>query len=161
MDKQSKKTYQHNPQFKWESAVRAYEIDVQGIVNNAHYLHYFDHARVQALLSCGIDWGQWSEQGLDLVLIHVDMAIKAPLRAHEQFAVLTNIEKSGKLRLVCSQKIIRKNDNTLIAEAKNTVVCISRERGKPVFPEALNVLLTTNRNKDIEINHRHNNAISD
>lgn len=135
-------------QFTWQSVVRSYEIDVQGIVNNAHYLNYFEHARAQVLLSCGIDVGNWHHQGLDLVIVHIDMAIKTSLRANQQFVVHTNINKQGKLRLVCEQHIIRTGDDALIAKAKNTVVCVSRERGKPVFPDALNALLDNNTRQE-------------
>ena len=36
--------------------VRNYECDLQGIVNNAVFLNYLEHARHQYLLSVGIDW---------------------------------------------------------------------------------------------------------
>lgn len=47
----------HNNQasFVWNSEVRGYELDIQGIVNNAVYMQYFDHARIQHLLSKVID----------------------------------------------------------------------------------------------------------
>ena len=39
--------------FTLEFSVRDYECDLQGIVNNATYLHYLEHARHEFLISRG------------------------------------------------------------------------------------------------------------
>ncbi len=41
-----------------EFSVRDYECDVQGVVNNANYQHYLEHARHEFLLSKGISFMQ-------------------------------------------------------------------------------------------------------
>ena len=38
--------------------VRDYECDLQGIVNNANYQHYLEHARHEFLLQAGISFAQ-------------------------------------------------------------------------------------------------------
>ena len=128
-------------QFIWESQVRSYELDNQGIVNNANYLHYFDHARVKHLYSKGIDWDKWHAEGYDLVLVHLDMTFKFSLRAHEEFCVISSIEKSGKLRMMFHQKIFKKNNDKLIVSAINTIVCVDVNSGKAVMPSRLHELL--------------------
>ena len=46
--------------YELKMAVRDYECDLQGIVNNANYQHYTEHTRHMFLRSCGImmrrDW---------------------------------------------------------------------------------------------------------
>jgi len=44
-------------QFKQNFQVRDYECDLQGIVNNAVYLHYLEHTRHEFLKQSGIDFG--------------------------------------------------------------------------------------------------------
>lgn len=127
--------------FLWESEVRGYELDIQGIVNNANYLRYFDHVRVKHLLSLGIDWAVWHQNGYDLVLTHVDMSIKSPLRVHDKFYITSEIELSGKIKILFHQKIFRIPDNKLIAEAINTGVCVSIKNSRPVMPDELKKLL--------------------
>jgi len=127
--------------FDWDSEVRGYELDMQGIVNNAHYLHYFDHVRVKHLLLKGVDWNDWHKKGFDLVLVHVDMTIKASLGAHDKFHITSTFERLSRLRVLFKQKIFRKPDERLIAEANNTVVCVSNKTLRPVFPEELEKIL--------------------
>lgn len=125
----------------WHSEVKPQEIDIQNIVNNSYYLNYFDQARIQFLLSKGIDWEVWHKNGYNLVLAHVDMSLKFPLKAKNQFYVTSTMERSGRLKILFTQKIFRKSDNKLVAEAINTVVYVSIKNSKPVFPPELEDLL--------------------
>ena len=54
--------------FSVEITVRDYECDQQGIVNNAIYLNYLQHARHEFGRSVGLDWLELNEQGIDLVI---------------------------------------------------------------------------------------------
>jgi acyl-CoA thioester hydrolase len=129
-----------NP-FIWNSEVQENELDIQNIVNNAFYLQYFDHTRIQQLLSKGIDWEEWHRNGFNFVLFHVDMAIKQSLKAHDKFYVKSSYEKSGRLKIIFDQTIYKTSNNTLVAKAINTLVCVSVKNGKPVMPEQLLTLL--------------------
>jgi acyl-CoA thioester hydrolase len=123
--------------FLWESEVRGYELDAQGIVNNANYFHYFDHVRIQHFFSKGIDWKSWHDEGHDLVLAHVDLDFKSSLKAHDKFYVISKLERVGKLRIVFQQSLFTQPDDRLVAQATNTVACVSRKNGKPCMPKHL------------------------
>lgn len=120
-------------EFKWQNEVRAHEIDGQGIVNNAHYFSYFDHARTRVLQECGIDWLELSQDGIDVVLVHSDIRYYYPLRAFESFEVTTTCRLDGRIKLLCDQFIICLETGRLVCKGINTVVCVDRKRGKPVF----------------------------
>lgn len=129
-----------NP-FIWNSEAQENELDIQNIVNNAVYLQYFDRARIQHLLSKGIDLKEWHQNGFNLVLIHVDMAIKQSLKAHDKFYVKSTYEKSGRLKVIYDQTIYKTSDDTLVAKAINTLACVSIRNGKPVMPGDSSALL--------------------
>lgn len=63
----------------WETEVRDYELDVQGIVNNACYLNYFEHARHRYINQLGVDFIQWHQRGFDLVVVESNIKYKQPL----------------------------------------------------------------------------------
>lgn len=132
-----------NNLFVWRSKVRSYEIDYQGIVNNALYFHYFDQTRVEHLAALGVDWFKLHDKGIDAVLVHTDMSFKASLVMFDEFHVISTIERRGRLRLIFQQKIFRTSDDTLICEAINTLACVSRITHKPIMPKEIEDLFRT------------------
>ena len=87
----NKKTYI----FELPMAVRDYECDVEGIVNNANYLHYMEHTRHQFLLTEGVSFIDLHRRGIDCVVARITVNYKTPLRSDEQFISCLNIEKEG------------------------------------------------------------------
>lgn len=129
--------------FTWHAEVRGYELDLQGIVNNAVYLQYLDQTRILYLLSKGIDWQQWHQDGYNLVVNHIDLSFKHSLKQHDRFYVTAKVEIQGRLKIVFHQSIFKENQ-TLVAVAKVTCVCVSTSTGKPSAPEHLiNALLSS------------------
>ncbi len=113
-----------------EFAVRDYECDLQGVVNNANYQHYLEHARHEFLISKGISFAQLHEEGTDLVITKVEIDYKYPLRSRDKFIVRFNIGREGNVRLVFFQDIFRLPDEKLIVRAK--VTGVATKNGKPV-----------------------------
>lgn len=112
--------------------VRDYECDIQGVVNNANYLHYLEHARHEFLISRGIDFIQLHHEGLDLIVTRSEIEYKYPLRSRDKFVVKTNIRREGNIRLVFLQDIFRTEDMKVIVRARITGAAI--KNGKPVYP---------------------------
>ena len=48
--------------------VRDYECDIQGIVNNANYLHYTEHTRHRFINSLGVSFSKLHDKGVDPVV---------------------------------------------------------------------------------------------
>ena len=123
-----------------EFSVRDYECDLQGVVNNANYLHYLEHARHEFLISKGISFSGFHEKGIDLIVTRVEIVYKYPLRSHDRFVVRLSLLKEGNVRLVFLQDIFRLPDEKLIVKAKPTSAAV--REGKPIRPveifEAIN-----------------------
>jgi acyl-CoA thioester hydrolase len=120
-------------QFELEFTVRDYELDLQGIVNNAVYQHYLEHARHEYLYSIGLDFAKLHEEGKDLVVTRLEMDFKTPLKSRDKFKVVLSTRKEGHLRIVFEQCILRIPDEKIIVNAKVYGVCLLR--GRPVKPE--------------------------
>jgi len=122
----------NNHVFSLEFTVRDYECDLQGVVNNAVYQHYLEHARHAYLISKGIDFAKLHEEGLDLIVTKVEIDYKYPLRSLDKFEVRLHTMREGNVRLVFLQDIYRKPDEKLVARSKVTGVAV--RNGKPVSP---------------------------
>jgi acyl-CoA thioester hydrolase len=118
--------------FSIEFAVRDYECDIQGIVNNANYQHYLEHARHEFLVSRGISFTELHDEGLDLIITRIEIDYKYPLRSRDKFIIRVNIEREGNVRLIFIQDIFRLPDKKLIVSAK--VTGVATNKGKPVHP---------------------------
>ncbi len=115
-----------------EFTVRDYECDVQGVVNNANYQHYLEHARHEFLLSKGVSFMQLHDEGTDLIVTKAEINYKYPLKSRDKFIVKTYIRRQGNARLVFVQSICRLPDEKLIIQAE--VTGVATRMGRPVSP---------------------------
>jgi acyl-CoA thioester hydrolase len=113
--------------FSIEMTVRDYECDLQGVVNNANYLHYLEHTRHEYLAGLGESFARLHEEGVDLFVTRVDIRDRQSLRAGERFRSLLTPCREG-TRLVFHQTIRRMSDNEACAEA--TVECVAVVNGR-------------------------------
>ncbi len=118
--------------YSLEFLVRDYECDVQGIVNNANYQHYLEHARHEFLISKGISFFDLHEHGLDLIVTRAEIDYRFPLKSRDSFVVRINVRREGNVRIVFLQDIYRIPDGKLIVRAKITGAAVIN--GRPVFP---------------------------
>jgi len=120
------------PSYNLKFEVRDYECDLQGVVNNANYQHYLEHARHQFLISKGVSFFQLHEEGLDLIVTKVEIEYKFPLKSHDEFIVTVAIQREGNVRILFIQEIYRLPDLKLIVKAK--VTGAATKKGRPVSP---------------------------
>ena len=66
--------------FETKMEVRDYECDIEGIVNNANYLHYMEHTRHLFLRQAGLSFAQMHEKGVDAVVARMNLQYKVPSR---------------------------------------------------------------------------------
>jgi len=125
--------------FKIELEVRDYECDIEGIVNNAVYMNYLEHARHAFLKHKGYNFAALTQKGIHLVVIRTEADYLYPLRSGDSFYVTAIIERTSKLRFGFSQDIIRTQDNKPIMKAK--VFCTSLNADdKPAYFKELEEL---------------------
>ncbi|MBQ9469378.1 MAG: acyl-CoA thioesterase [Bacteroidales bacterium] len=120
------------PNFELELEVRDYELDFQGIVNNAVYLNYLEYARHKYLDTRGLNFVQLHQQGVDLVVSRNEIDYKSSLRAGDRFVVCVSTERVGHVRLVFHQQILRLPERTLCIKAKVTGVALRNGRPMPI-----------------------------
>lgn len=109
--------------FETRMEVRDYECDIEGIVNNANYLHYMEHTRHLFLKSLGLSFAEMHNKGVDAVVARMNLQYKTPLRCDDEFISRLGLRKEG-LRYVFNQDIFRASDNRLCVRATVELVCL-------------------------------------
>lgn len=103
--------------------VRDYECDIEGIVNNANYLHYTEHTRHLFLKENGLSFAAMHEKGVDAVVARVNLKFKIPLRCDDEFDSKVAIRKEG-LKYIFLHDIFRHSDGKLCFQGQVEVVCL-------------------------------------
>lgn len=125
--------------FTLEMAVRDYECDIQGIVNNAVYQNYLEHARHEFLKEKGVDFAEFAKQSINLIVVRAELDYKFPLRSGDKFVVGLNIERESKVRFVFHQAIFNKDGNKPCLFGK-IIGTAMNEKGRPFLPPQLELL---------------------
>ena len=113
--------------YKLEMKVRDYECDIQGVVNNANYQHYLEHARHEFLEQIGGSFSQLHLQGVDLMVSKITLEYKSPLRGGDRFVVCINMKRKG-AKLVFLQDIYNLSDGSLSLKGEVDIVCLRNGR---------------------------------
>ena len=83
--------------FELPMRVRDYEVDSEGIVNNAVYLHYLEHTRHMFCEWAGMSFREMHSRGIDPVLSKVEIEYKTPLRLGGSMVSKLNVGRKGPL----------------------------------------------------------------
>ena len=126
--------------FSMEMAVRDYECDMQGVVNNAVYQNYLEHARHEYLKSIGIDFADLTARGINLVVTRAEIDYRMSLKSGNRFAVEVSPERLSPLRIGFRQRILRLPDRTIAVQALVIGTALSAT-GRPRIPAELDALL--------------------
>ena len=103
--------------------VRDYECDIEGIVNNANYLHYMEHTRHLFLKERGLSFADMHAKGVDAVVARMNLQFKVPLRCDDEFISRLALKKEG-IKYIFYQNIYRADDDKLCLRASVELVCL-------------------------------------
>ena len=121
--------------FSLEIKVRDYELDSEGIVNNANYLHYLEYTRHEFCEEAGFSFKAMEEAGLTPVVNRVEVDYKTPLKSGDVMLSCLWIERKG-VRFVFHQDIYNKATNKIAVSAVISTACIENgklSRGEKLF----------------------------
>ena len=124
-----------------EFAVRDYECDLQGVVNNAIYQNYLEHARHEFLRSRGVDFAEVTASGINLVVVRAELDYRKSLVSGDRFFVRSLLRQTSRLRFEFQQDIFRLPDEALMLNARITGTSLNPQ-GRPFIPELLQDLFS-------------------
>lgn len=109
--------------FETRLAVRDYECDIEGIVNNANYLHYCEHTRHRFLKQCGLSFAEMHEKGVDAVVVRMKLQFKSPLRPDDEIISRMRLTKED-FKYVFHHDLYRAADEKLCFRGNVELVCL-------------------------------------
>ena len=109
--------------FSLEIPVRDYELDSEGIVNNANYLHYLEHTRHACIKNRGYSFGKMSADGIVPVVNRIEIDYKRPLRSGDVMVSRLWVEHQG-VRYLFHQDIYNKVNSQLVVSAVVSIVTL-------------------------------------
>ncbi|SIS91172.1 acyl-CoA thioesterase [Alicyclobacillus vulcanalis] len=123
-----------------EITVRCTEIDVNGHVNNAKYLEYYEWGREEWFERQGLDYQTLKDLGAVTVVARAEVDYHQAAHQNDRLIVTTWLERVGRTSLRMRQRITG-SFGVLVGEALFVIVTVSPETGRPVpVPEPLRAL---------------------
>lgn len=112
--------------FEMPIKVRDYEVDSEGIVNNAVYLHYLEHTRHEFCEAAGLTFREMHRLGLDPVVSHIDIRYMRSVGLGEAVVSKLALSRRGPV-FVFRQDIFNTRGEQVV---KATVDIVSFENGR-------------------------------
>lgn len=113
--------------------VRYGETDQMGYCYYGNYAQYFEVGRVETMRAVGMTYRQLEEQGVMLPVSEFSVKYKTPALYDDELTIKTTISAVRGARLDFDYTITNA-DNKLVAEAKTTLVFVSKETMRPISP---------------------------
>ncbi|WP_312240331.1 YbgC/FadM family acyl-CoA thioesterase [Pantoea sp.] len=114
--------------------VRGYHLDVYQHVNNARYLEFLEEARWQWLEQAeAFEW--LSMQKLAFVVVNININYRRPAVLGDVLQIDSEVVQLNSKSGVLAQRVMLTNDQTPIADATLTFVCIDLASQKAVSLE--------------------------
>ncbi len=118
-------------------AVRNYEIDWQGVVHNAHYLHYFEIGRIEYLNAIGARLDiNTVNNGQKVVLVRNEINYRLPAHLGDTLTVRSRISRIGRTSFVFEGMLERQGDGAFMADNVAVHVWLDPQTGKPTVVPA-------------------------
>ncbi|OEY67248.1 YbgC/FadM family acyl-CoA thioesterase [Marinobacter sp. X15-166B] len=124
--------------------VRVYieDTDAGGIVFHAKYLHYMERARTEWVRDRGIGLRGGLADNYSYVVQRLSIHYAAAAKLDDELLVSAELTGFGRVWMGFLQRVTRKSDGVLLAEADVKVACVALDTGKPRrMPDAILELL--------------------
>ena len=127
------------PHFEITMEVRDHELDRFGVVNNAVYQNYLEHARHAFLASRGISLTHLLEEKLRPVITRIDLEYLLPLQSGDSFSVQLWLTRLTRVKFQFFQQI-QKIPLMQSTTRANVIGTFLGPNDRPVMPEKMKTL---------------------
>lgn len=117
------------------------DTDQMGVAYYANYLRWFEMGRTELLRQIGIPYTSIEEKGLRFPVTEVSCRYFRPARYDEGIIIETTLTSLGRVTLTFSYRILRQEDQQLIAAGWTKHACVDQEGEVTRIPVELEATL--------------------
>jgi YbgC/YbaW family acyl-CoA thioester hydrolase len=118
------------PRIRTEVEVMFFDTDCGGVVSNISYLRFIEIARTRLAEELGLRLRQMAETRQYPVVVRTEIDYRRAAKLGDRLVVDGWLEKIERIRFWCAFRIVRSQDNELIAECRQMLALIEMPEGK-------------------------------
>jgi acyl-CoA thioester hydrolase len=117
------------------------DTDQMGVVNNVHYLRYFEMGRAEWIRKRGRSYKQIEADGFMLPVVEAHLQYKAPGRYDDILSIEVEVEDVRAASVVFKYAIRRAGDGQLLCEGWTRHACLGSDGKLRRFPDDIVAML--------------------
>ncbi len=118
--------------FVWQLRVYFEDTDAGGVVYHSRYLNFFERARTEMLRAMGVSQTELKQKhGYIWVVLDISVKFKQAAKLDDELIVTAELDWVKGVRQGFRQRMTRKSDGKLVAEADLTAVMLHADSLKP------------------------------
>ena len=118
------------PQVRAEVQVMFFDTDCGGVVSNIAYLRFIEIARTHLAEELGLALREMAEKQTYPVVVRTEIDYRRAAKLGDRLVIEGWLDQVQHARFCCAFRIIRPEDNTLIAECRQMLALIEMPTGK-------------------------------
>lgn len=111
---------------KTETTVRYVETDQMGVVHHSNYYPWFEIGRTEFTKATGMKYTDIENIGVMMPLTESYCKYMKPAKYEDEIIIETSIEKLTPVKIIFSYKIIKKENNELLAKGSTTQAFVDK-----------------------------------
>jgi acyl-CoA thioester hydrolase len=124
-----------------QTRVLYFDTDQMGVVNNVHYLRYFELGRAEWIRQRGRSYKSVEQAGYRLPVVEALVRYKEPARYDDILNIEADVEDLRAASVQFKYAIRRAADGALLAEGYTKHACLGEDNKLRRFPDVLVALL--------------------
>jgi acyl-CoA thioester hydrolase len=118
------------PQIRTEVQVMFFDTDCGGVVSNIAYLRFIEIARTRLVEELGLVLTEMAEKQTYPVVVRTEIDYRRPAKLGDRLVIDGSLDQVERARFWCVFRIIRSEDNSLIAQCRQMLALVEMPRGK-------------------------------
>ena len=120
----------NTPRIRTEVQVMFFDTDCGGVVSNIAYLRFIEIARTRLAEELGLHLANMAQTQQYPVVVRTEIDYRRAARLADRLVIEGWLDRLERARFWCAFRIVRTNDNVLIAECRQMLALIEMPAGK-------------------------------